>query len=49
MQAMQTLQQRLKLASVKAENGWVDMSINEIETVGWAHHAMNKSLICVLV
>lgn len=32
-QAMHTLQQRLKLASVKAEHGWTDMSINEIENV----------------
>ncbi|WVQ94482.1 hypothetical protein IAU59_001561 [Kwoniella sp. CBS 9459] len=29
---MQALQQRLELASVKATNGWKDMSINEIET-----------------
>ncbi|ORX36286.1 hypothetical protein BD324DRAFT_628170 [Kockovaella imperatae] len=31
-QTMQTLQQRLKLASMKAENGWTDLSLNEIET-----------------
>ena len=32
---MQTLQQRLKLASVKAEKGWTDLTLNEIETVSW--------------
>ena len=30
---MQALQQRLELASVKASNGWTDMTINEIEKV----------------
>jgi len=30
---MQVLQQRLKLASVKAENGWSGMTLNEIEDV----------------
>ncbi|KAK4686891.1 hypothetical protein P7C73_g3236, partial [Tremellales sp. Uapishka_1] len=29
---MQSLQQRLELASVKATNGWTDMSLGEIET-----------------
>jgi hypothetical protein len=32
-QKMQALQQRLELASVKASNGWTDMTINEIEKV----------------
>jgi hypothetical protein len=35
-QKMQALQQRLELASVKASNGWTDMTINEIETVSSA-------------
>ncbi len=30
---MQALQSRLELASVKATNGWTDMTIGEIETV----------------
>ena len=30
---MQVLQQRLKLASVKAENGWSGMTLTEIEEV----------------
>ena len=30
---MQSLQQRLELASVKATNGWNDMTLGEIENV----------------
>lgn len=36
---MQALQQRLELASVKASNGWTDMTINEIEKVCPTRHS----------
>lgn len=48
---MQALQQRLELASVKASNGWTDMTINEIEKVchsgpdRWKiEHALTRTL-----
>jgi hypothetical protein len=39
---MQMLQQRLKFATMKAENGWSGMTINEVEKVchmcaSWSH------------
>lgn len=34
---MHQLQQRLELASVKASNGWTDLSVKEIETVSIKH------------